>query len=178
MHHGNTVRIRQLQHENARLSALFTADLTALSEARTLLLSLPESTPATIDSTLSPSPPPLLIVDKIPYQEILDYASKISKYTSPDPHWDPTRPQQPGIPQFVEVADVRNVRPLAKRRCPPPRPLSTISRRRSSPNRHRSRSRRRTNCPAPQPRTTSRQRRSTETENESGRVTKRGYPGV
>jgi hypothetical protein len=36
------------------------------------------------------------VVDKIPYQEILDYASKISKYTSPDPHWDATRPQQPG----------------------------------------------------------------------------------
>jgi len=40
---------------------------------------------------------PLTFVDKIPYQEILDYASKITKYTSPDPHWDPTRPQQPGF---------------------------------------------------------------------------------
>ena len=37
-----------------------------------------------------------MIIDKIPYQEILEYASKISKFTSPPPQWDPTRPQQPG----------------------------------------------------------------------------------
>ena len=49
-HHENTVKILQLQRENAELSKLFTSNLTSLSEARTLLSSLPDSQPATIDS--------------------------------------------------------------------------------------------------------------------------------
>jgi len=48
-------------------------------------------------STVYP-PFSLANVDKIPYQQILEYASKLSKYTSPPPQWDPTRPQQPGNP--------------------------------------------------------------------------------
>ena len=93
-HHENSLRIKRLQTENAELSKLFSTNLTSLSEARTLLSSLPDSQPATIDSTnlLYPSD-----LDKIPYQQILNYASKISKYTSPPPLWDSTRPQQPGI---------------------------------------------------------------------------------
>jgi len=107
-HNENTKEIQRLQRMNTELSKLFSTNLTALSEARTLLSSLPESLPATIDS----KPPvdrlqPLfhavrkvLMVDKIPYQEILEYASKISKFTSPPPQWDSTRPQQPGPPSL------------------------------------------------------------------------------
>jgi hypothetical protein len=95
-HHENTLKIQHLQRENAELSKLFSTNLTALSEARTLLSSLPDSSPATIDSMLTLLPQ-LTCPDKIPYQQILEYASKISKFTSPPPQWDPTRPQQPGI---------------------------------------------------------------------------------
>jgi len=97
-HHENTLKIRSLQRENIELSRLFATNLTSLSEARTLLLSHPDSQLAPIASwPLHRIPFVLLMyIDKIPYQEILDYASKITKYTSPDPHWDPTRPQQPG----------------------------------------------------------------------------------
>jgi hypothetical protein len=49
-HHENTLKIQQLQRENAEFSKLFSTNLTSLSEARTLLSSLPESQPATIDS--------------------------------------------------------------------------------------------------------------------------------
>ena len=54
------------------------------------------------------------MADKIPYQQILEYASKISNFTSPPPQWDPTRPQQPGIPHSLVHADPRFIRPLAK----------------------------------------------------------------
>jgi hypothetical protein len=92
-HQANAAEIQRLQKENAELSKKYSANLTALSEARTLLTSLPESQPATIDSSCA-----LVVsdVDKIPYQQILEYASKLSKYTSPPPQWDPTRPQHPG----------------------------------------------------------------------------------
>jgi tRNA(Ile)-lysidine synthase TilS/MesJ len=93
-HHENTVKILQLQRENAELSKLFSSNLTSLSEARTVLASLSDSQPATINS-IDPSFFQLTI-DKIPYEQILEYASKISKFTSPPPQWDPTRPQQPG----------------------------------------------------------------------------------
>jgi len=96
-HHENTIQIQRLQRENAELSKLFSTNLTSLSEARTLLSSLPDSQPATIDSIYL-SFHRSNIADKIPYQQILEYASKISKFTSPPPQWDSTRPQQPGIP--------------------------------------------------------------------------------
>ena len=54
------------------------------------------------------------MVDKIPYQEILEYASKISKFTSPPPQWDPTRPQQPGALPTPLKADYRFLCALAK----------------------------------------------------------------
>ena len=50
LHYENTMKIQQLQKENAELSRLFSTNLTSLSEARTLLASLPDSRPATIDS--------------------------------------------------------------------------------------------------------------------------------
>jgi len=54
-HYANTMRIKLLQKQNAELSKLFTSNLTSLSEARTLLSSLPDSQPAIIDSTPSSS---------------------------------------------------------------------------------------------------------------------------
>jgi Vitamin-D-receptor interacting Mediator subunit 4 len=89
----NADKIQRLQRENTELTKLLHTNLTQLSEARNLLASLPESFPATIDSTPFSHLPN---ADKIPYQQILEYASKLSKFTSPPPQWDPTRPQQPG----------------------------------------------------------------------------------
>jgi hypothetical protein len=93
-HYENTIKIQQLQKQNADLSRLFSTNLSSLSEARSLLASLPDSKPATIDSKILKIKAERL--DKIPYQLILEYASKISKYTSPPPQWDPSRPQLPG----------------------------------------------------------------------------------
>ena len=61
-HNENTKEIQRLQRMNTELSKLFSTNLTALSEARTLLSSLPESLPATIDSN-NPScrPPPAIV---------------------------------------------------------------------------------------------------------------------
>jgi hypothetical protein len=98
-HYENTLRIQRLQQQNVELSKLFSTNLTALSESRTLLSALPDAQPTAIDSIS------LLIhpnEDKIPYEQILEYASKISKFTSPPPQWDPSRPQQPGPYPFQD----------------------------------------------------------------------------
>jgi hypothetical protein len=42
-HLENTTKIQRLQRENTELSKLFDASLTSLSEARTLLQSLPDT---------------------------------------------------------------------------------------------------------------------------------------
>jgi hypothetical protein len=95
LHYENTIKIQQLQKQNADLSRLFSTSLSSLSEARSSLASLPDSKPATIDSKILKVEAERL--DKIPYQLILEYASKISKYTSPPPQWDSSRPQLPGM---------------------------------------------------------------------------------